>query len=50
MLHKALGSMLKPLTSNLRSIANGPLPANMVATIEEIWDNLKGEKEDNYIY
>lgn len=43
-------SKLTHLNSNLKSIANGPLPESLVVTIEAIWTELKAEKEDKYIY
>jgi hypothetical protein len=36
--------------SNLESIAKGPLPESIVTVIENIWSDLKPEKENNYIY
>jgi hypothetical protein len=36
--------------SNLKSIANGPLPEAIVTIIEHIWEGLKSTKEDKYIY
>jgi hypothetical protein len=44
------GCQLIFVDSNLKNVANGPLPESVVATIEDIWADLKAEKEDNYIY
>jgi hypothetical protein len=44
------GCKLILVDSNLNSIANGPLPESIVTAIEDIWIELKAEKEENYIY
>lgn len=36
--------------SNLKSIAKGPLPERIIADIQDIWEGLRAEKEDKYIY
>jgi hypothetical protein len=33
----------------MKSIEKGPLPGRIVADIEEIWEELRAEKENNYI-
>lgn len=33
----------------MKAIEKGPLPDSIVADIEEIWEELRPEKEDKYI-
>ncbi|KIM96042.1 hypothetical protein OIDMADRAFT_44817 [Oidiodendron maius Zn] len=36
--------------TNIKSISNGPLPNKIVADIQAVWDELRTEREDNYIF
>jgi len=38
------------IISNTKSLEAGPLPAPIVEAIEDIWSDLKAEREDHYVF